>query len=198
MTSLASLAYYRAARSLVDLSNCGRNLQSLQTATCIITYLFAIGSVSAAHTIVGNAATAALRLGLHMPSIAPPVSSDEQLWYHRTYHGLKALDTQIGALLGLPSCLQMAIDALDLEPNPAETTQSDAPQSGGVEFAAQKESEALAILSTSIKGACFSGQTADSKTRGSVLSLCISQANNQLEDWRKSLFEFQTTTDKSK
>jgi hypothetical protein len=138
-----------------------------------------------------------------MPSIIPPVSRDEQLWYNRTYHGLKALDTQIGALLGLPSCLQMGIDALDLESNPVKAAQPDAPPFSSLENAAQMDSEALAILSTSIKGACFSGQTASSKTGCSILSLCISQANNQLEDWRKSLsrlseFEFGTTTGKSK
>lgn len=198
-----SLAYFRAARSLVDLPNCGRSLQSLQTVTCIITYLFAIGSVTVAHTIVGNAATAVLRLGLHVPSISPAVSRDKQLWYNRTYRGLKALDTQIGALLGLPSCLQMGIDALDLESNQVEAAQPDAVPADGVENAANMELEALAILSTSIKGACFSGQTAGSKNECSILSLSISQANNQLEDWGKSSLHLSesglvTTIDKSK
>lgn len=105
--------YFIAATQLVEPADGGRNLISLQTVLCLALFSLSINAISLCGSYTSAASAAALRLGLdESPS---GLSSQERALRTRIWSTIKALDSYVSSILGLPtqSCLQSGPTARD-------------------------------------------------------------------------------------
>ena len=95
------LAYFAAARDMVQLPNCDRSLPALQTILCLALYLKAGAALARAHAYISAAASGALRMGLHEE--VPGFPADEQTTRQRVWSTIRILDVYVSSSLGIPN-----------------------------------------------------------------------------------------------
>ena len=101
---ITSLAYFHAARSLVDVTNC-LDLSSLQAILFITMYLQCSGRLSACHSYLSIAIAASLRMGIHRSAASKGLDPVEQELRKRVFWALQTMDTYVTTMLGLPKAL---------------------------------------------------------------------------------------------
>ncbi|KAL8657826.1 MAG: hypothetical protein Q9226_001530 [Calogaya cf. arnoldii] len=102
-TDLGYLSYPLIARQLMDVTDC-RDLSSLQALLIMIMFLQASSKLSTCYSHIGIALRSALRMGLHR-SVPNQFSPIEQETRKRVFWCIRNMDIYVGALLGLPICL---------------------------------------------------------------------------------------------
>ncbi|KAL8759670.1 MAG: hypothetical protein Q9199_000631 [Rusavskia elegans] len=95
--------WFQVARQLMDVTDC-RDLSSLQALLIMIMFLQASSKLSTCYSHIGIALRSALRMGLHR-SIPNQFSPIEQETRKRIFWVIRNQDIYVGALLGLPICL---------------------------------------------------------------------------------------------
>ena len=99
-----SLAYFNAARSLVDLTNC-LDLSSLQAVLFIVMYLQCSGRLSECHSYLSIAIAASLRMGIHRSAASKGLDPIEQESRKRVFWALQTMNSYVSSMLGLPKAL---------------------------------------------------------------------------------------------
>ena len=99
------MRHFVAAQKMLDIHKC-RDLFSLQTIICMIIFLQSAARISTCYSYIGAAVTAAVKLGLHREARNgnDPV---EQEIRKRVFWVILKTDTYIGAILGLPTLLNL-------------------------------------------------------------------------------------------
>ncbi|KAL8847313.1 MAG: hypothetical protein Q9221_007629 [Calogaya cf. arnoldii] len=95
--------WFQVARQLMDVTDC-RDLSSLQALLAMIMFLQASSKLSTCYSHIGIALRSALRMGLHR-SVPNQFSPIEQETRKRVFWCIRNMDIYVGALLGLPICL---------------------------------------------------------------------------------------------
>jgi hypothetical protein len=99
-----SYKYFRAARQLIDVTDC-RDLVTLQTIIFMIQFLQSSAKLSACYAYIGVALRSALRMGLHRSFNANfnPIEAETR---KRIFWVIRRMDSYVGAMLGLPRFLE--------------------------------------------------------------------------------------------
>lgn len=105
LTTIISLKYYRASRSLLqDVTEC-RDLTSLQGLLFLILFLQATANLSACYAFIGIALRSALRMGLHRNLQHAQIGPIEQETRRRVFFVIRQMDIYVSTLLGFPLLL---------------------------------------------------------------------------------------------
>lgn len=114
------LSYFRTSRAILDSVDC-TNLNSIMALCCLASYLLSSSMISKAYACICTAASAALRMGLHVSSSAlrQKLSKAELSKRRRVFAILNIIDTIVSSVLGMPKILQHA-DADQIIPVPEE------------------------------------------------------------------------------
>jgi hypothetical protein len=183
--NVGRLAYFRTARSFVDLTQCGRSLPALQTVVCLTIYLVVISAMSTAYAFLNAATGAAIGAGLHLPAYRLLLSESEDMKRKDTYKILQALDIYVTVSLGLPCCIP------PMDTIPIEESRNLDPWPG---FQLSHELEAtsntflapLLPVRDFVRSAYFSGQT-PAATGAYLVSCTMLRRHNDYSDaWHKS------------
>ena len=170
-------------QGLIDPSNCERSMLALQTVICMAIYLISTSALSRAHMFIGMAASAAVRMGLHLPSTGADVPHHEQIMRKRTYRSIMAIDIYMATFLGLPCCLQ-GVDGY-----PDYVPQSDLEELAllrpmdDVEAAAQASTEVFIILRSAMSDFFFSGSKPRAGQVYEVPCSAVRNYNRKLDTW---------------
>lgn len=105
LTSLHSLKYFKAARQMMDITDC-RDITSLQALLFMILFLQATSNLSTCYSYIGIALRSALRMGLHR-NLAKTMNFKpiERETRRRLFWIIRKMDTYVSALLGFPMLL---------------------------------------------------------------------------------------------
>ncbi|EXJ91841.1 hypothetical protein A1O3_00391 [Capronia epimyces CBS 606.96] len=104
-----------AARRMVNLDHC-RDLLCLQTLLCFILFLMSTARLATAHTFIGLAVAASMRMGLHSRASCDGLSELEKDVRRRVFWTIVKLDIYSGTVLGLPGMINL--DYVD-QPKPS-------------------------------------------------------------------------------
>lgn len=107
--------YFIAARRMVDLDQC-RNILGLQTLLCFILFLMSTARLATAHTFVGLAVSASMRMGLHTQASCGGLSEFEKDNRRRVFWAVVNLEMYCSEVLGLPGVINL--DYVD-QPKPS-------------------------------------------------------------------------------
>ncbi|OAP61627.1 hypothetical protein AYL99_03830 [Fonsecaea erecta] len=129
-----AMRHFIAARRMVDLDRC-RDISTLQTLLCFVLFLMSTARLATAHTFIGLAVAAAMRMGLHSQASCEGLSDLEKDIRRRTFWTIVKLDIYSGTVLGLPGMIKL--DYVD-QPKP----------SGHINDYADEDSGGFASLST--------------------------------------------------
>ncbi|OQV00477.1 Fungal specific transcription factor domain-containing protein [Cladophialophora immunda] len=110
-----AMRHFIAARRMVDLDRC-RDIPTLQTLLCFILFLISTARLATAHTFIGLAVAAAMRMGLHSQASCDGLSELEKDVRRRTFWTIVKLDIYSGTVLGLPGMIKL--DYVD-QPKPS-------------------------------------------------------------------------------
>ncbi|KAH0841909.1 fungal transcriptional regulatory protein [Fonsecaea pedrosoi] len=110
-----AMRHFIASRRMVDLERC-RDISTLQTLLCFILFLISTARLATAHTFIGLAVAAALRMGLHSQASCEGLSHLEKDIRRRTFWTIVKLDIYSGTVLGLPGMIRL--DYVD-QPKPS-------------------------------------------------------------------------------
>ncbi|KIW90596.1 uncharacterized protein Z519_08379 [Cladophialophora bantiana CBS 173.52] len=110
-----AMRHFIAARRMVDLDRC-RDIPTLQTLLCLILFLISTARLATAHTFIGLAVAAAMRMGLHSQASCDGLSDLEKDVRRRTFWTIVKLDIYSGTVLGLPGMIKL--DYVD-QPKPS-------------------------------------------------------------------------------
>lgn len=111
LTFLNSLKYFRAARQMMDITDC-RDLVSLQVILFMILFLQSSANLSTCYSYIGIALRSALRMGLHR-NLTGNFNPIERELRRRIFWIVRKMDTYVSALLGFP--LLLSDDDIDQE-----------------------------------------------------------------------------------
>ncbi|KAJ4608870.1 Gypsy retrotransposon integrase-like protein 1 [Exophiala dermatitidis] len=95
-----------AARRMVNLDRC-RDLLTLQTLLCFVLFLMSTARLASAHTFIGLAVAAAMRMGLHSRASCEGLCESEQDIRRRIFWTIVKLDIYSGTVLGLPGMINL-------------------------------------------------------------------------------------------
>jgi hypothetical protein len=111
LTSPFRLKYFRAARNMMDITDC-RDITSLQAILFMILFLQSSANLSTCYSHIGIALRSALRQGLHRSFVNNfnPVELETR---KRVFWVIRKMDTYVSALLGFPQMLSS--DDIDQE-----------------------------------------------------------------------------------
>ena len=102
-THLYSVRYFRAARSMLDITDC-RDIVSLQAIIFMIMFLQSSANLSTCYSFIGVALRSAVRMGLHR-NLFSNFNPIEREVRRRVFWVVRKLDTYVAALLGFPKML---------------------------------------------------------------------------------------------
>ena len=132
---------------------------------------------------IGMAASASVRMGLHLPSTGADVPHHEQIMRKRTYRSIMAIDIYMATFLGLPCCLQ-GVDAYhDYVPQSDLEELARLRPMDDMEVTAQANMEVLIILRSAMADFYFSGSKPGEGQIYSVPCSVIRNHNRKLETW---------------
>ncbi|KAF2216648.1 hypothetical protein CERZMDRAFT_93938 [Cercospora zeae-maydis SCOH1-5] len=173
---IQGLQYFEAARELVPLSNCDRDLLAIQTVLCLALYLKAAPAPAKVHSYVAAAASAALRLGLHEEVVGFP--RDESALRRRVWSALQAFDVYTSTALGVPCVTTVANTEQDSYPPLSTGSNSEL-------VASDAHLQMLSILARAIDKTYRSKSARKSMGRGTfaVDQGAIQEASEELESW---------------
>lgn len=100
---------------MLDLEHC-RDIHTLQTLVCLILFLISTARLATAHTLIGLAVAAAMRMGLHSQASCDGLCELERYIQRRTFWTIVMLDIYSGTVLGLPGMIKL--DYVD-QPKPS-------------------------------------------------------------------------------
>jgi hypothetical protein len=103
LTFRTRLRYFRAARQMMDITDC-RDIVSLQAILFMILFLQSTSNLSTCYSYIGVALRSALRMGLHR-NLAGSFSLIEREIRRRVFWIIRKMDTYVSALLGFPRML---------------------------------------------------------------------------------------------
>lgn len=103
MLTFYRLKYFRAARQMMDITDC-RDITSLQAVLFMIMFLQASANLSTCYSYVGIALRSALRMGLHR-NLTDNFNPIERETRKRVFWTIRKMDTYVSALLGFPKML---------------------------------------------------------------------------------------------
>ncbi|KAJ9499933.1 Gypsy retrotransposon integrase-like protein 1 [Exophiala xenobiotica] len=103
-----AMRHFIAARRMVNLDHC-TDIVSLQTLLCFILFLMSTARLANAHTYLGLAVAAAMRMGLHTRTCSTPenLSELEKDVRRRVFWTIVKLDIYSGTVLGLPGMINL-------------------------------------------------------------------------------------------
>jgi hypothetical protein len=104
LTFLYSLKYFRAARQMMDITDC-RDIVSLQALLFMTIFLQATANLSTCYSYIGIALRSALRMGLHR-NLAGNFNPIEREVRRRLFWIVRKMDTYVSAMLGFPMMLR--------------------------------------------------------------------------------------------
>ncbi|KAI5367728.1 hypothetical protein Slin15195_G028600 [Septoria linicola] len=176
---MQGMQYFAAARELVPLHTCDRNLAAVQTILCLALFLKTASAPTHVHSYVAAATSAALRLGLHED--VPGFPKDESALRRRVWSAITVLDIYISTQLGVPR--NAIIEDDNQNPYPPLSTGSNAEL-----VASDAHLDMLRILSR------VTARTYCSKItrKPSGVEACavdqreIQEASDELEHWAQS------------
>ncbi|KIX92514.1 uncharacterized protein Z520_11834 [Fonsecaea multimorphosa CBS 102226] len=122
-----AMRHFIAARRMVDLDRC-RDIPTLQTLLCFILFLISTARLATAHTFIGLAVAAAMRMGLHSQASCEGLCELEKDVRRRTFWTIVKLDIYSGTVLGLPGMIKL--DYVD-QPKPSGHIHDYANEDGG-------------------------------------------------------------------
>ena len=100
------MRHFIAARRMIDLDRC-RDIPTLQTLLCLVLFLISTARLATAHTFIGLAVAAAMRMGLHSQASCEGLSDVEKYVRRRTFWTIVKLDIYSGTVLGLPGMIRL-------------------------------------------------------------------------------------------
>lgn len=103
LTLLDRLKYFRAARQMMDITDC-RDITSLQAILFMILFLQSSANLSTCYSYIGIALRSALRMGLHR-NLTGTFNPIERETRRRVFWIVRKMDTYVSALLGFPRML---------------------------------------------------------------------------------------------
>lgn len=97
------LKYFRAARNMMDITDC-RDILSLQAVLFMILFLQSSSNLSTCYSYIGIALRSALRMGMHRGLVGNfnPIERETR---KRVFWVIRKMDTYVSALLGFPQML---------------------------------------------------------------------------------------------
>lgn len=106
-----SFKYYRAARNMMDVTDC-RDITALQVVLFMILFLQASANLSTCYSYIGIALRSALRMGLHrnLKGNFNPIELETR---KRVFWIIRKMDTYVSAMLGFP--MMLSADDIDQE-----------------------------------------------------------------------------------
>ncbi|KAM3423195.1 hypothetical protein BST61_g645 [Cercospora zeina] len=173
---IQGLQYFEAARDLVPLSNCDRDLAAVQTVLCLALYLKAAPAPAKVHSYVAAATSAALRLGLHEEVVGFP--KDESALRRRVWSALQAFDVYTSTALGVPCVTTFENQEQDSYPPLSTGSNSEL-------VASDAHLQMLGILARAIHRTYRSNSARKPIGRGTfaVDQNAIKEASEELETW---------------
>ncbi|KAJ9624421.1 Gypsy retrotransposon integrase-like protein 1 [Taxawa tesnikishii (nom. ined.)] len=97
--------YFHRAKALVDITDC-QDIVSLQTLLCMAMYLQASAQVSGCHSLICLGFSVSARIGLHRSGASQGFDSLQREVRKSIFWALRAMETYVGAMLGLPPILR--------------------------------------------------------------------------------------------
>jgi hypothetical protein len=192
------MRHFVAARRMisVDLST---DIVFLQTVICFTLFLISTARLATAHTYVGLAVAASMRLGLHSQASCDGLSDLEKDLRRRVFWTIVKLDIYSGTVLGLPGMINL--DYVD-QPKPSGNARDyEDPSHGGFASLARRRmfaasAQYLEILQITSKVVRKLYPKTDEEARrvgGSqkiyVSSATILEIENDFKVWRDGLSE---------
>jgi TnpA family transposase len=98
-----SFKYFKAARNMIDITDC-RDLTALQTVLFMIIFLQCSAKMATCYSFVGIALTSSLRMGLHR-CVSMDFNPIVRETRKRIFWVIRKMDTYVSALLGLPKTI---------------------------------------------------------------------------------------------
>lgn len=115
MTYNSRMRHFIAARRMVNLDRC-RDILCLQTLLCFVLFLISTARLATAHTLIGLAVAASMKMGLHSQASCEGLSDLEKDVRRRVFWTIVKLDMYSGTVLGLPGLINL--DYVD-QPKPS-------------------------------------------------------------------------------
>lgn len=100
---VSSYKYFRAARQIIDVTEC-RDITSVQVVLFMIIFLQSASNLSTCYSYVGLALRSAIRMGLHR-NISTGFNPIERETRRRVFWIIRKMDTYVSAQLGFPRLL---------------------------------------------------------------------------------------------
>ena len=132
---------------------------------------------------IGMAASAAVRMGLHLPSTGADIPHHEQIMRKRAYRSIMAIDIYMATFLGLPCCLQGVDGYHDYVPQSDLEELAQLHPMDDVEITAHAKMEVFIILRSAMSDFYFSGSKPGQGQVYSVPCSVIRNYNRKLEAW---------------
>lgn len=184
---------------MLDVTRC-HHLASLQTLICFALFLISTARLATAHTYVGLAISAAMKMGLHC--VAPEggsFSDKETDMRRRVFWTITKLDIYISSILGLPTMFNPA-EAETTSPSAVEKVVERLKAPGAPRNAegyplmcAARHLELMLITAKMVAAVCHSeAELVPGKTRLRMLRISRSKIHNlenELQEWRKKTVE---------
>ncbi|KIX09678.1 uncharacterized protein Z518_00759 [Rhinocladiella mackenziei CBS 650.93] len=101
-----AMRHFTAARRMVNLDQC-RDVRTLQTLLCFVLFLMSTARLATAHTLVGLAVAASMKIGLHSQTSCDGLSQLEKDIRRRVFWTIVKLDMYSGTVLGLPGMINL-------------------------------------------------------------------------------------------